>query len=121
MKTERIKEVQQHLFDIGCSANGVIAREIIAVLDQLEAERQRADAAESNYSNEADSRKRVEQNYVRLEAEIAVLKAKLANPVVLGSSDVMSRNFAVKAIIAAGFTVKGYLPTEQLVFEGVRP
>lgn len=77
---------------------------ILALLAQLEAERQRADKAESNYSDEADARKQVEQNYVRLEAEIAALKtdiesyisisgelatevealkSKLANPVVL--------------------------------------
>jgi len=66
--------------DYSMPVQAVAASHLIGL---LEAERQRADKAESNYSDEADARKQVEQNYVRLEAEIAALKSRLANPVVL--------------------------------------
>lgn len=39
--------------------------------------------------------------------EAKELREKLANPVVLNTSDVMSRNYVTKAIKAAGFTVEG--------------
>ncbi|AJJ63956.1 hypothetical protein [Yersinia aldovae] len=39
--------------------------------------------------------------------EAKELREKLANPVVLNTSDVMSRNYITKAIKAAGFTVEG--------------
>lgn len=87
----------------------------------LEAERQRAADLVLHVNTQANMREKAEKerdgvvkNYNRVTDErnsalyeIAALKAKLANPVVLGSSDVMSRNFAIKAINAAGFTVKG--------------
>lgn len=44
---------------------------------------------------------------IATEAELSAANQKLAQPVVLSSSTVMSRSCAVRAIKAAGFTVEG--------------
>ncbi|PKE31014.1 hypothetical protein CWS43_10070 [Rahnella sp. AA] len=92
----------------------ISGEQALSLLDQLEAERQRADKAQADMQFECDAHIETAESWrewklraITAETEIAALKARLANPVVLGSSDVMSRNFAIKAIIAAGFTVKG--------------
>ena len=106
---------------------------IIKLLDQLEAERQRADYAvtERNTALKQASAARNgfdEQYQLRekAEAELAVLKAKLANPVVLSDCSfeavshmahwysegecvawVSGAEHVKKQILEAGFTVKG--------------
>lgn len=86
-------------------------RLLLSKADQLEAERQRADDAEKE-------RDRIDRRNAELNStlerwsveraenanEIEALKAKLATPVALNSSTVMSRNYVISAIHAAGFT-----------------
>lgn len=90
-----------------------------ALLGQLEAERQRADKAEADMQFECDAHIDTAESWrewklraITAAEEIAALKAKLANPVVLPNrrdSDpaILTYTDAIKAINEAGFTVKG--------------
>ncbi|QHJ81657.1 MAG: hypothetical protein [Bacteriophage sp.] len=83
------------------------------LIGQLEAERQRADAAHK-YGSERDAENESLMLTVgRLRAELVVLKSKLANPVVLpivqniGGDEWYWKDGIIRNIQQAGFTVKG--------------
>ena len=92
---------------LGADLLKLIGDTINDLIGKLEAELQRADELRVGLESEISHSNRCIAKINTLEEELAALKAKLANPVVLNSSDVMSRNFVIKAIHAAGFTVKG--------------
>lgn len=105
------------------------AADIICDLtDKLEAERQRADELVLHINTQANMREKAEKERDELainwsaskksiqfyKSEIAALRAKLANPVVLTSrysrvnwADSFDASEIITAINAAGFTVKG--------------
>ncbi|MBU9823133.1 hypothetical protein J1782_24895 [Rahnella sp. BCC 1045] len=79
--------------------------------EQLEAERQRAAGSEEELHKALHREKAAERKLLAAREEIAKLKAKLANPVALPNrrdSDpaILTYTDAIKAINAAGFTVK---------------
>jgi hypothetical protein len=99
---------------------------ILALLDQLEAERQRADDAERANRQQYRDLVAGQEAQKQLEAEIAALKASLANPVVLRDCSfeavshmahwysegecvawVSGAEHVKKQILEAGFNVKG--------------
>lgn len=96
-----------------------------ALLDQLEAERQRADEVRVGLESEISHSNRCIAKINTIEAELAALKAKLANPVVLTDCTfeavshmahwysegecvawVSGAEHVKKQILEAGFTVK---------------
>lgn len=114
--------------DTGCDISIVDTAQqsadvIRALLDRLEAGRQRAAGSEEELHKALHREKAAERKLLAAQEEIAALKAKLANPVVLKdfrtTSIQSTRPFNLfdiivatqgadaEAIIAAGFTVKG--------------
>ena len=89
----------------------MIIEQSVGYAEQLEAERQRADKTEAKYTEVSGWYAKMKTRMLKAEAEIAALKAKLANPVVLpnrrdSGPAIMTYTDAIKAITAAGFMVK---------------
>lgn len=112
--------ISQHEMMMGCvmglSRVDPMYQQCLDALNDLEAERQRADV-EHKYASERDTENESLMLTVgRLREEIAALKAKLANPVVMPKyAGDLNHEMAflrgveatARKITAAGFTVKG--------------
>lgn len=88
--------------------------DVLYLIAQLEAAQKLAqhyleqrDAAEQVSASALRDWAKEGQRAEKAEAELSAANEKLAQPVVLSSSTVMSRACAVRAIKAAGFTVEG--------------
>lgn len=78
-----------------------------ALIAQLEAAQKENGVVRNKYESMSTAYSSVTAELAKAEAELSAANEKLAQPVVLSSSTVMSRACAVRAIKAAGFTVEG--------------
>lgn len=87
-------------------------KEQMAQLANFNPDWDRLEACQESWRELAELQKETLHRAQKAETELSAANQKLAQPVVLSSSTVMSRACAVRAIKAAGFTVEGNADAE---------